>query len=196
MPRSVIPALLGFLSVTLIVVLALAMTRTSGDDQRSQSLSAQVEAGKPVSAPGADDKRPLLDGDGELSLSDFRGQVVVLNFWASWCDPCKKEAPVLERVHQRLQKAGSGTVLGITYQDDPIESRAFVRQYGLTYPSLRDSGRVVARQFGVSQIPETFVLDREGRIRAIIYGEVSDEALDRALDRAGAPGTRPKSYAS
>ncbi len=195
MRRSAVPALLGFLSVALIAVLAFAMTRTSDDDQRSQSLSAQVEAGKVVPAPGIDDKWPLLDGDDELSLSDFRGKVVVLNFWASWCDPCKKEAPVLERVHQRLQQDGAGTVLGVTYQDDPIESRAFVQQHGLTYPSLRDSGRVVAQQFGVSQIPETFVIDREGRIRTIIYGEVSDEFLDRALDRAGIPGTRSKSYA-
>ncbi len=187
MRRSAVPALLGLLAVALIVVLALAMTRTSSDDQRSQSLSAQIEAGKVVPAPGVDDMRPLLDGDGETSLSEYRGQIIVLNFWASWCDPCKREAPVLERVHQRLQKDGSGTVLGVTYQDDPLESVAFKKRHEMSFPSLRDPGRVLAQQYGVSQIPETFVIDREGRVRMIAYGEVNDEFLDRALERAGAP---------
>lgn len=190
MRRSAVPALLGLLAVALIVVLAIAMTRTSDDDQRSQSLSAQIEAGKVVPAPGADDKRPLLIGDGEKSLSDFRGQIVVLNFWASWCDPCKQEAPVLDRVHQRLQKDGIGTVLGVTYQDDPVKSRAFMKKYGATYPSLQDPGRVLSQQFGASQMPETFVIDREGRIRAIAYGAVTDKFMDGALERAGAPATR------
>ncbi len=177
--------------VALIVVLAYAMTRTSGDDERSQSLSAQVEAGKLVPAPGADDLRPRLDGgDGEVKLSDFRGQVVVLNYWASWCPPCKREAPVLERTHARLQRDGTGTVLGVTYQDDPVESREFKRQHGLSFPSLVDPGRVLAQQYGVSQVPETFVIDREGRVRAIAYGEVTQEFLDRALPRAGVPATR------
>jgi cytochrome c biogenesis protein CcmG/thiol:disulfide interchange protein DsbE len=190
MRRSAVPALLGLLAVALIVVLAVAMTRTSDDDQRSQSLSAQIEAGKVVPAPGADDKRPLLVGDGEKSLADFRGQIVVLNFWASWCDPCKKEAPVLESAHQRLQKDGLGTVLGVTYQDDPVKSRAFMEKYGATYPSLQDPGRVLSQQFGASQMPETFVIDREGRIRAIAYGAVTEDFMNDALARAGAPATR------
>jgi len=190
MRRSAVPALLGLLAVALIVVLAIAMTRSSDSDERSQSLSAQVEAGKIVPAPGLDDARPLLDGDGELRLADFRGKVVILNFWASWCDPCKKEAPVLERAHQRLQKDGSGTVLGVTFQDDPVKSRAFVKKHGMTYPSVQDPGRVLSQQFGASQMPETFVIDREGRIRAIAYGEVSDKFLDGALKRAGAPAAR------
>ncbi len=190
MRRSAVPALLGLLAVALIVVLAYAMTRTSDDDERSQSLSAQVEAGKLVPAPGADDARPLLVGDGEVQLSDYRGQIVVLNYWASWCDPCKREAPVLERTFQRLQRDGSGTVLGVTYQDDPVESRAFKQRHELTFPSVTDPGRVLAQQYGVSQIPETFVIDREGRVRSIAYGEVTQEFLDRALERIGVPATR------
>lgn len=190
MRRSAVPALLGLLAVALIVVLAIAMTRTSDDDQRSQSLSAQIEAGKIVPAPGADDARPLLNGDGELRLADFRGKIVVLNFWASWCDPCKKEAPVLKRIQERLEQDDSGTVLGVTYQDDPVKSRAFKEKFGLTYPSVEDPGRVLAQQYGVSQVPETFVIDREGRVRQIAYGEVTDDFLDKALERAGVPVSR------
>lgn len=190
MRRSAVPALLGLLAVALIIVLAVAMTRTSDDDQRSQSLSAQIEAGKVVPAPGAEDPRPLLIGDGELRLADFRGKIVVLNFWASWCSPCKKEAPVLMRVHERLQKSDLGTVLGVTYQDDPVKSRAFKEKFALTYPSVEDPGRVLAQQYGVSQVPETFVIDREGRVRQIAYGEVTDEFLEGALERAGVPATR------
>lgn len=190
MRRSAVPALLGLLAVALIVVLAIAMTRTSDDDQRSQSLSAQIEAGKVVPAPGADDARPLLIGDGELRLNDFRGKIVVLNFWASWCDPCKKEAPVLKRIQERLEKDDIGTVLGVTYQDDPVKSRAFKEKYDLTYPSVEDPGRVLAQQYGVSQVPETFVIDREGRVRQIAYGEVTAEFLDKALERAGVPVSR------
>jgi cytochrome c biogenesis protein CcmG/thiol:disulfide interchange protein DsbE len=190
MRRSAVPALLGLLAVALIAVLAYAMTRTSGDDERSQSLSAQVEAGKLVPAPGADDLRPLLDGAGEVKLADYRGQVVILNYWASWCPPCKREAPVLERTHARLQGDDTGTVLGVTYQDDPVESREFKKRHALSFPSLVDPGRVLAQQYGVSQVPETFVIDREGRVRAIAYGEVTQEFLDRALPRAGVPATR------
>jgi cytochrome c biogenesis protein CcmG/thiol:disulfide interchange protein DsbE len=185
MRRSAVPALLGFLAIVLVAVLAYAMTRTTGDDKRSESLSAQVEAGKVVPAPGADRALPRLSGTGTVRLADLRGKVVVLNFWASWCDPCKDEAPILERAQRRLQHGGVGTVLGVTYQDDPVKSRAFVKRFELSYPSLRDPERGLAQQFGSSQMPETFVLDREGRIRAIAYGAVTQEFLDGALARAG-----------
>src|SRR5690606_390966 len=81
---------------------------------------------------------PVLEGSGTRSLADLRGQVVVLNFWASWCDPCKTEAPELERAQKRLEREGAGTVLGVTFRDASDDSKDFMREFGLTYPSVRD----------------------------------------------------------
>ena len=127
---------------------------------------------------------PLLDGTGQKALADFRGQIVVLNFWASWCAPCADEAPILERVHKRLQARNAGTVLGATYSDSPSASRRFERRYRITYPSVRDVDTDLAEQYGTRNLPETFVLDREGRIVAVSRGQVSQEFLDRAIAKA------------
>ena len=104
-----------------------------------------------------------LDGRGELSLASFRGRPVVLNFWASWCDPCRSEAPALERTWKRYARQGL-VVLGVDYTDASSDARAFVRKHGLTFPIVRDgSGRIGAR-YDLTGVPETFVIDRRGRL--------------------------------
>ncbi|MGX6449815.1 TlpA family protein disulfide reductase [Patulibacter sp. S7RM1-6] len=187
MRRSAVPALLGVLAVALVAVLAYALTRPATGERQEQTLDAQVEAGTPVAAPGADRALPALSGGARRRLADYRGQVVVLNFWGSWCDPCRDEAPLLEKTHRRLRKAGVGTVLGVTYNDAPSDSLAFEKQFGLTYPSLRDPGTKLAVEYGARAMPETFVLDRRGRIHAIARTQVTEEFLDGALERAGVP---------
>jgi cytochrome c biogenesis protein CcmG/thiol:disulfide interchange protein DsbE len=119
---------------------------------------------------------PRLDGRGELSLSDFRGKVVVLNFWASWCGPCRDESPLLQRWHERIARRG-GTVVGIDVLDLTSDAREFVREYGLTYPMARDGDGDTIEKFGVAAYPETFVLDRQGRIAASRRGPVDDAFL-------------------
>jgi len=109
---------------------------------------------------------------------------VLVDFWASWCAPCADEAPILERVHKRLQARNAGTVLGATYSDSPSASRRFERRYRITYPSVRDVDTELAEQYGTRNLPETFVLDREGRIVAVSRGQVSQEFLDRAIAKA------------
>src|SRR5436190_12298389 len=149
----------------------------TGDDT---TLDQAVKQDKRPAAP--DHALPRLDGPGEQSLADYRGRVVVLNFWASWCTPCRVEAPLLEQTQKQL--AARGTVLGVTYKDYAADSRKFVRKFGLTYPNLRDDRLQLAPRYGTSALPETFVIDRRGRIVALSRGQVTREFLDHAVGRA------------
>jgi cytochrome c biogenesis protein CcmG/thiol:disulfide interchange protein DsbE len=109
----------------------------------------------------------------------------VLNFWASWCDPCKAESPLLQRWHERLAKQG-GLVLGVDVQDLSGDARAFVDEYRLTYPMLRDGPGDLRDDFGILGLPETFVVDRQGRIAAVQRGVVDDEFMrERVLPLLG-----------
>jgi cytochrome c biogenesis protein CcmG, thiol:disulfide interchange protein DsbE len=147
------------------------------------SLDSAVKKGQLPAAPGSGVLLPTLDGSSRQSLAALRGKVVVLNFWASWCPPCEDEAPVLERAQRKLASSG-GTVLGVTYKDDASSSRDFMRKHRLSYPSLRDDRLDLAPKYGTTKLPETFVLDKRGRVVAMSRGEVSQDFLTRAIDRA------------
>ena len=108
-----------------------------------------------------------------------------LNFWASWCEPCTREAPLLEKAQQRLAREG-GTVLGVTYKDRASASRDFAARAQLHVPvASATTSWTSRRSSGRSRLPETFVLDRRGRVVAISRGEITDERfLDAAIDQA------------
>jgi len=180
--RRAVPIVAAVLAAALVGLLAYGVA-TRGDDT---SLDSAVSRGERPAAPAADVALRDLGGDGRRSLADLRGRVVVLNFWASWCTPCEAEAPALERAQQKLAKDGAGTVLGVTYKDFADDSRRFLRRFGVSYPSLRDDRLQLAPEFGTTKLPETFVLDREGRVAAMRRGQVDDAFLDAAIAKAQA----------
>jgi cytochrome c biogenesis protein CcmG, thiol:disulfide interchange protein DsbE len=122
-----------------------------------------------------------LDGSGTVRLSELRGQVVVVNFWASWCPPCVKELPLLERAQRELTRRDA-TVLGINIQDATEDALKYVRRFDLTYPSVRDVDRTFARRYGTNAYPETFVIDRRGRISALHRGPIDQRWLKHNVE--------------
>jgi cytochrome c biogenesis protein CcmG/thiol:disulfide interchange protein DsbE len=118
-----------------------------------------------------------LDGGGTGSLAEYRGKWILLNFWASWCVPCRAEAPALET----FQKAHGGqnfTVLGVDLDDRTDDANKFVAMYGLSYPQLRDgNGRERRDAYGMTGIPENFLIDPQGKVALIHRGPVTDTYL-------------------
>jgi cytochrome c biogenesis protein CcmG/thiol:disulfide interchange protein DsbE len=144
----------------------------------STSIDEALAGGERVEAPVRD--LPRLGEEGTGSLADYAGKVVVLNVWASWCDPCTTEMPLLQRTHDRIAARG-GAVLGIDTQDATEEALAFLREKRISFQSLRDRDREYGRDLEVSGYPETFVIDREGRITAHRRGPVTREWLDAEI---------------
>jgi cytochrome c biogenesis protein CcmG/thiol:disulfide interchange protein DsbE len=142
------------------------------------SIDEAINAGQRVDAPTA--RLPVLGHSGASSLADYQGKVVVLNFWASWCKPCTEELPLLEKTQKAISGQGA-LVLGANYKDVSDNALGFVRRFGLTYPSLRDKDGKFADRYGTRAFPETFVIDRRGKIAAQRRGPVDQKWLDATL---------------
>ena len=104
---------------------------------------------------------------------------MVLNFWASWCEPCREESPLLDRWHARASKGGKGTVLGVDVLDVSDDAREFVREFRLDYPMLHDGEGSTLEPYGVGAYPETFVIDRDGRSRPPAAGPWTSSSCGR-----------------
>lgn len=131
-----------------------------------------------------------LTGPGSVDLASLRGRPVVLNFWASWCIPCKSEAKVLEQAWQRYKGQGVAFV-GVDFHDVTGDARRFVAAHGLTFPMVEDgSGDVTSGRYGVSQVPETYVVGRTGRIVVHIAGPITTPSFAGEFRRAVALALR------
>jgi len=179
--RLILPILVSLAGAGLIGLLIYGISTQA----TSRSLDEQLAHGKPPAAPDAARALPRLGSAGTASLASYAGKVVVLNFWASWCEPCQEEAPLLEHAQSSLERHG-GTVLGVTYKDASPDSESFVRQFHLTYPNLRDKNGAFAASYGTDQLPESFIVNRAGRIIAISRGEIEQPFLERAVKLAEA----------
>lgn len=125
-----------------------------------------------------------LDGNGAVSLRSLRGKTVVLNFWASWCGPCKREAPALEQLW-RQYRGKDVVVLGVDSGDSKSDARRFLSAHGITYPVVEDPNEAVsAGTYGLPGFPVTFVLDRRGRVVGDpVLGPISDKGYADAFHR-------------
>ena len=159
----------------LVGLLAYGLTTTGTDT----TLDDAVARGERVDPP-SDDPLPRLGGDGTGSVADYKGKVVLVNVWASWCPPCRDELPLIEKAHKRLS-ARNGTVLGINVKENSKAALAAVEEYGLSFPNLRDRDGTYTRKWGLRGYPETFVLDRAGKVAAVRRLPVTQEWLDETL---------------
>lgn len=139
-------------------------------------LLSKGEAKIAVGDPAPDRELPVLAGKGRGSIADYRGDWVLVNLWASWCAPCRQEAPELERFSRRFRERGL-TVLGIDVQDNSDDALAFLREYRLTYPQLRSVGDERSAAFGSTGVPENFLVDPRGRLALIWRGPVDERFL-------------------
>jgi cytochrome c biogenesis protein CcmG/thiol:disulfide interchange protein DsbE len=139
--------------------------------------SAKIAVGDPV----PDRALPALPGPGHGSLAGHRGEWVLVNLWASWCIPCREEAPVLERFYRRHRARGT-TVVGINVQDNRDDAVAFLRDHPTSYPQLRSVGDERSAAFGSTGVPENFLVDPRGRLALIWRGPVDDGFLRERVD--------------
>ena len=141
--------------------------------------ASRVEAGTPITGEIAQPYEGFLAPEIELTtaagdalrLSELRGKAVILNFWASWCPPCRAEMPALQSIHQAYQDSGL-VVLGINAanQDDPTQAQEFIAEMNLTFPILYDASGTAQELYAVSALPSTFFIDRAGIIQAVVIG--------------------------
>jgi cytochrome c biogenesis protein CcmG, thiol:disulfide interchange protein DsbE len=176
MRRVLSPVSLAAIGAVVALLALLGYGLSANEPERE--IDQAVARGERVEAPKL--QLPKLFGDGESSLDGYRGKVVVLNFWASWCEPCRAESPLLQRWHEKIADSG-GTVLGVDVLDVSSDAREFARKYKLSYPMVRDRDADALGDFGVVAYPETFVIDRRGRIAATRRGPVDERFLRREV---------------
>jgi cytochrome c biogenesis protein CcmG, thiol:disulfide interchange protein DsbE len=178
MARRVKIALQASAVAVVALLIALLTWQVVRTDQ-GKALDAKVTNGERPAAPVFDLQR--LDGNGSVSLADYRGKAVVLNFWASWCAPCKDEAPQLESAWQRWRDQDV-VVIGVDMQDFGTDAQRFVDRYGVTYPVLRDKENWSWGRYGLTGLPETWFVDRHGRLVGEHFeGPVNAKDLDRNI---------------
>jgi cytochrome c biogenesis protein CcmG/thiol:disulfide interchange protein DsbE len=160
-------------SISLIAVAALVGLLVYGLQSKG---AHRLAVGDPAPAVAL----PRLEGGGEGSLAGYRGRWVLVNLWASWCPPCREEAPALEQF-QKQHGDAEFTILGIDSGDLSGDGKAFVDRYGISYPQLHDGQGTAAHDFGTSGFPESFLIDPRGRVRLMWTGPVTLDELNEEV---------------
>lgn len=178
MRRYLLPGLVAAAAVALVVLLVFGIE----SEGVSGSLDGALTKGIRLAAPDQNVALPVLGSDKTETLAQLKGKVVVLNLFASWCTPCKAEAPILEQMQRQIH-GQNATVLGVTYLDNTSDARQFVHQEHINYPVVRDVTGDFARAWGANGIPETFVIDRAGRVAALRRYQLAGNWLQQTVDR-------------
>ena len=173
-PFPLISNRLIVLIASILILGALWTLISRGPESSSQQSGVPPNPKEGFTAP--DFTLDLLDG-GQLSLSELRGHPIVLNFWASWCLPCRSEMPAIESVYQRYKESGLVVIgLNLTSQDSESDARAFVQELGLTFPIALDRDGSVRERYQLLGLPSTYFIDQSGIIRSVIVGGPMSEA--------------------
>jgi cytochrome c biogenesis protein CcmG, thiol:disulfide interchange protein DsbE len=175
-------------AVLVVVLLVVLLGWKVTQQEAGRGLSDALERGERPYPPAV--VFETLDGEGVIRLADYRGKAVVVNFWASWCEPCKDEAPLLEESWQRYRDEGL-VVLGVDAQDFRSDAQRFVERYGLTYPIAFDGHGSSLGRFGNTGFPETWFVGRDGRlVGQHIVGPFDREQLEENVQAALATPAR------
>jgi cytochrome c biogenesis protein CcmG, thiol:disulfide interchange protein DsbE len=141
--------------------------------------SSAVAVGHPI--PSASTELPRLSGNGTSSIDEYQGRWVLLNVWASWCDPCREESPALERFYD-AHRGRDFTILGLDFNDTSDDAINFTRRYHITYPQLRDAGGDFSKdELGTTGVPESFLISPNGKLVLHSLGPVTDRYLDQTV---------------
>ncbi len=158
--------LLGIAAVAVVFAVALA------EQQKTQ----------PTAGPAPDFEFTTFEGE-TMRLSDLRGSVVVLNFWASWCAPCRYEAPALQSAWESYQNRDDVVFLGVAYADNGPKSIEYMEEFGITFLNAPDLGTRISDQYNIQGVPETFIIDQDGNVAEFIYAGVTEQQLRTSVDR-------------
>jgi peroxiredoxin len=163
----------------LIALSAVTLVMAAWQWQQDRRLIAQQSKPTPLEGDSPAPEFTLKMPDGTpVSLSDFRGKVVLLNFWATWCPPCTMEMPELDALYRRYGDTNGLVVVGVDLEEPPQEVASFAEQKNITFPLLVDpNGRVIQEDYGIRTLPASVIIDREGRIRDRWTGTLQLEAM-------------------
>lgn len=168
----------------LLIVALVLVGCGQGDTSATFSIASGLQlrpipAAERQAAPSFDE--PLLVGEGRISQEIYAGKVAVVNFWGSWCGPCRREQPLLEALWKTYGPLGVQFVGVDVRRDQRAAAIAFVEEFDVTYPSAYDPDSSVAHAFGIRVMPGTYIVDKQGRIAAIAIGAVTDEVAFRKI---------------
>lgn len=173
-------ALRGVVLALLVVGLASWLFAAGGLQRLAEALPGRQPRLVEVGTVAPDFRAHRLDG-AEIGLGELRGKVVLLNFWATWCTPCRAELPMLEEIYERHRERGL-VVLGIDVQEDAETIKEFLPQVGVTFPILLDSDSSLAIRYRATGLPANFLIDRQGTLRDIRLGAYTHEMLEARLE--------------
>jgi cytochrome c biogenesis protein CcmG/thiol:disulfide interchange protein DsbE len=178
MRRLAVPAVITAVAAAVLAMLAFGISNSGPNN----SIAYSVASKDYKIAPDYRTALPVLQGaSGNRSLASYRGRVVLLNFFASWCEPCQGEAPVLAQA-QKLLAAHGGTVVGVTFQNSPSDALGYLQSYHLTYPVLTDvSGSLASAFGGLTGVPDTYLLNRQGKIVALNTYQITSSWVKNTL---------------